>query len=69
MRVSYNNINRGFVTDYEENDDDEASKHSIHVLVRVHIYIYIGVYVYIKYIESATSGGAKKTGDRDAYIL
>lgn len=37
MRVSYNNINRGFVTDYEENDDDEASKHSI----RVHIYMYI----------------------------
>lgn len=27
------------------------------------------IYVYIKYIESATSGGAKKTGDRDAYIL
>lgn len=26
------------------------------------------VHMYIKYIESATSGGAKKTGDRDVYI-
>lgn len=44
---------------YSENDD-EASKHSIW-LVRVHMYI--------KYIESATSGGAKETGDRDAWYI
>lgn len=70
MRIPYNNynnyyiiiiikllyINRDFATYYDENDDEASIW-------------FVCVHMYIKYIESATNGGAKETADCDAYIL